>query len=650
MALETYSYAYFLDVGKRLTAPLIDKVVERVSGKYSSVLREGKVLKASKYFLATSYQKCSCVNTIVYPGEFKKIEDIYVPLTIQALESDVSYKVDEDIDVFHHSNKVFIKDSAGMGKTTLSKRIFLNLVKQKKHTPIFVEVRNLKDESIKKQILEMMGIGDEVEDDFIKSMRFAFIFDGLDEIPYDKKQSIAARILSFCESFSEEKIVITSRDEDVVNLFYSFSNFQVAPLEKEESLEVIRKIAKDTEISERLIEEITKKRDDTIDSFLTTPLYVCLLFSVYRHRSKIPDQKHIFYANVYDALFNHHDATSKGGFFREKHSKLDASNFEAVVRRLAFYCLRKGQVEFSTHELREKVHEIIEKLEFISCSSQDYVKDLTETVPLFQKEGQMVRWSHKSLMEYFAAAFVFKDTKGKNKDVLMSLYSKSSSGELYNFFDIYASEDTEGFKQTVVEKVLSDFVEYHRAAFTEGKYSKISPAAIDLRKSVSFGCELEFFVAGEKDNKKLIDFITRTFGESDIDGNFRSLRIVSLVSGDEDFIEKRLTVAINVDGGPAINLLPVVNKVCSNVFVNGSVAGDPVQDKESFIKNFKPGKRYKIDQNPRSFCNLEKNFSAVNSLLQISAPYVLDYSESCKELEKIRQSRDSLDQWLESLV
>ncbi|WNL38307.1 NB-ARC domain-containing protein [Halomonas sp. PAMB 3232] len=651
MTLETYSYAFFLEAGKRITAPIIDNIADRVSKKSARLINQRKFIKASEHFLATSYQKCSCVNTIVYPGEFKKIEDIYVPLTINSEEGGESYKVDDVIDIFHHNNKVLIKDSAGMGKTTISKRVFLNLVLQRKYTPIFVELRNLKDESILGQILKMFGLNEsDIDENFIKNLGFAFIFDGLDEVPHKDKQSIAKKILEFSERFSEEKILITSRDEDVANIFYSFSSFNVRPLEKNESYEVIKRISKDPEIAERLIQEIKQKKDSTIDEFLTTPLYVCLLFSVYRHRSKIPNQKHIFYANVYDALFNHHDATSKGGFFREKYSGLDSSNFEVVLRRLAFYCLRKGKVEFSMHELRTKIHEIVEKIDFISCSSQSYLKDLTETVPLFQKEGQSVRWSHKSLMEYFAASFVYRDTKDKNRELLLSLYRESASGELDNFFDIYSNEDTEGFKRTIVKEVLSDFIIYFEGDEYALLPKSIPKESLEIRKSLTFDSEIEFFIFGDSNSGKLAfsRFINKVFSNNGDDAKFlSSLKIVSIETDDEN---ERITAAVNIIGGEGLNILPIVRKVCPNVFYKSDNLLDGESKRKDFLENFSTDKIYKVNNKKRSDCNLVKNFNAVNEFLLINIPYIINHEMACKEVSLIEESKSSLDSWIDDLI
>lgn len=648
MALETYSYAFFLELGKRFTAPVVDKLISQLKGRYAKGELSRKIIKGAGDHLSRSFQKCSCINTIVYPGEFKKIEDIYVPLTVRSESNGFKIKVDDVVNIFDGGNKIIIKDSAGMGKTTLSKRVFLNLVAQKKYIPIFIEARNLSEASLKDQFLEMIGLsGEVVEDDIISELNFVFIIDGLDEIPYDIKAVVAKNILEFSEKFKDKKILLTSREEDVTHLFYSFVNYFVVPLAKSESLEIIQKIAKDEEIANRLIREIENKKDETIDSFLTTPLYVCLLFSVYRHRSKIPSQKNIFYANVYDALFNHHDATSKGGYYRDKYSGLDAPNFEVVLRRLAFFCLQKGQVEFTTHSLRVKVNEIIGKIDFISCGGQDYVRDLIETVPLFVKEGQSVRWSHKSLMEYFAVSFVYKDAKEKNREVLLKLFEKNYSGELYNFFDIYSREDTEGFKNSVVERILINFVEHYETyLLSVGK--KISKADAGRRKALTFDTRIEFLIGDNKRESKLINFISECIGEESDIANSLKILLLDPEDGKED--ENKVTIVANTNSGASINVLPIVHRINPGIFLDKYKYENSRSNRVKIINNFLPGKRYIIGESPRMLCNLEKNFAAINELLERITPYALSYRDAKKELERINKSKDSLDEWLSDFV
>jgi hypothetical protein len=74
-----------------------------------------------------------------------------------------------------------------------------------------------------------------------------------------------------------------------------------------------------------------------------------------------------------------------------------------------------GKIEFTKDDLQITLHNIISKTPGISASPSLFIQDLIETVPLFVKEGAIIRWSHKSLMEYFAAMFICAILKNAKK-------------------------------------------------------------------------------------------------------------------------------------------------------------------------------------------------------------------------------------------
>ncbi|MBQ0630694.1 hypothetical protein KAH78_19025, partial [Proteus mirabilis] len=179
-------------------------------------------------------------------------------------------------------------------------------------------------------------------------------------------------------------------------------------------------------LSNKLITEIKlmrEKENNTILEFLTTPLYVSLLFCSYRYKPVIPRRKDLFYSQVFEALFETHDLSKETGYVREKSSGLDITDFSIILRRLAFWCLKNnGKLEFSRAELESILTNITEKLKGVNVKPISFINDLTYSVPLFIKEGALYRWSHKSLMEYFSAEFICIEVKDKRDDLLLKLY------------------------------------------------------------------------------------------------------------------------------------------------------------------------------------------------------------------------------------
>ncbi|HDY8933616.1 TPA: hypothetical protein RRI41_005403, partial [Klebsiella pneumoniae] len=227
----------------------------------------------------------------------------------------------------------------------------------------------------------------------------------------------------------------------------------------------------------------------------------------------IPRKKELFYSQVFDALFESHDLTKELGYVREKHSKLDSTDFHQILRRLGFWCLKEGgRIEFTKDDLQIIIKEIASKIPGLTISASLFIKDLIETVPLFVKEGAIIRWSHKSLMEYFAAMFICRDTKERQRGILRTLYKNDESIRHKNLFELCADIDYSTFRSSVIKNLLEDYVHL---------YEKISQRSItSTPKEVISKVELLFpgrsliyiFSKGEE-NKTLSKLINGDFRE-----------------------------------------------------------------------------------------------------------------------------------------
>ncbi len=78
-------------------------------------------------------------------------------------------------------------------------------------------------------------------------------------------------------------------------------------------------------------------------------------------------------------------------------------------------------------------------------------------MPLFTKDGNYFKWSHKSLQEYFAALFVYYDTKERQKEILLHICFHEENDSFLNVIDLYRSIDPLGFDQTITYKFIKDF-------------------------------------------------------------------------------------------------------------------------------------------------------------------------------------------------
>lgn len=216
-------------------------------------------------YLARTRAQCSIINSLAFPNVLKKVNDIYVPLTLSALDSmeENEFTVRKG-DVFLEQFKnILIIDNAGMGKSTLMKKIVIDTIDFSDYIPIYIELRTLTNTPIIEQINKLIGF-DQIDDSSIlKKMPFVYFFDGVDEIPFDTKNDLIKKIKSFSDEMVDSKIVVTSRPDQSLLELHLFNRFKIRPLDIEQSYNLIRlydvnsaKVGNSLTLSSKLISEI----------------------------------------------------------------------------------------------------------------------------------------------------------------------------------------------------------------------------------------------------------------------------------------------------------------------------------------------------------------------------------------------------------
>lgn len=425
-------------------------------------------------YLAKTRAQCSIINSLAFPNVLKKVNDIYIPLTLSMLDSreEREHTIKKGDLFLSEFNNILIIDNAGMGKSTLMKKIVIDTIDHSEYIPIYIELRTLTNNPIEEQINKLLGF-DDVNDSnsILKKIPFIYFFDGVDEIPFDLKNDLIKKIKVFSDEMNNSKIIITSRPDQSLLELHSFNRFKIKPLEIEQSYDLIElydinlvKRGSSLILSNKLITEIKlmrEKDNNTILEFLTTPLYVSLLFCSYRYKPVIPRRKDLFYSQVFEALFETHDLSKETGYVREKSSGLDITDFSIILRRLAFWCLKNnGKLEFSRAELESILTDITEKLKGVNVKPISFINDLTYSVPLFIKEGALYRWSHKSLMEYFSAEFICIEVKDKRDDLLLKLYESGSAVKYKNIIELCSDIDYASFRKSILRKCLTEYFEH----------------------------------------------------------------------------------------------------------------------------------------------------------------------------------------------
>jgi NACHT domain len=444
-------------------------------------------------YLTRSYEKYSFIPILIFQNQQKKLADIYVPLTVRK-ERDAQAEAFL-IDDYPHEflpkyKKVLIRDTAGMGKSTLMKKLFLACLEQQKGIPVFIELRKLKGaDSIPAFIhRELNPINEEFDAEFvlnlIKEGNFIFFLDGYDEISQSEREKVTQNLQDFISKTGDNLFIMTSRPETSLSSFPDFMEFDIQPLKLEEAFNLLRKYDRQSNLSAEIISKLEGEMLRSVKDFLTNPLLVSLLYKSYDYKRTIPLKKHNFYRQVYDSLFDWHDST-KESWTREKFSGLDSDSFHAVLRALGIITIKHG-IEYDKDEILAFIKQAKKHCSVIEFKENKFLEDLRQTVPLFSQEGNFFRWSHKSLQDYFAAQFIWLDTGEKKPEVLRKIARSFDNEKYENVLDLYYEIDYKAFRQIILYDYLSEFITYFDAHITIQSEEDLSKEIIENTKLLTF--------------------------------------------------------------------------------------------------------------------------------------------------------------------
>lgn len=484
-----------------LVKPLIDTLVKPKLDLLSGWLRkqetQNKVDNYNIYqdafqdYLCRVYQKCSIINTLIFPNQQLDLERIYQPLTLidNQLGKQEKIKVESfPTTLFEKYQKVLVCDSAGMGKSTLSRFISLQTIKQEVGIPVFIELRKLnsKNSIINEFKKQLNSINEVFSNDFIlqllKQGEFLIIFDGFDEITNEDKEFVTNDIKKFILDCNENYFLLTSRPESALSSFGEFKVTNIKGLRPAEAYELLQKFdcVSKASLSESLINEV-KGINNQVNEFLVNPFLVSLLYKTYSFKRDIPSRKSTFYNEVYTALYQDHDL-SKDSYKRDKHSKLDIQDFRLVLRELANYTAKKGEVEYEKGKAIQYISDCKVNLKFLSFKEASFVDDLLTTVPVFTTEGINIKWSHKSLQDYFAAEYI---TSHPQKSAIINHLIEKDIQKYQNIIELIIELDPNLIRQYVLPSILKDLIQHYESSY-QYLDSKISDDELAIRRMITF--------------------------------------------------------------------------------------------------------------------------------------------------------------------
>ncbi|SET80793.1 NACHT domain-containing protein [Salinibacillus kushneri] len=436
-----------------------NNVFNKSKDVYQNFITQSSI--AFKNYLEFSVKKYSYIKTILYKDSPVFLYDFYV-------HTNLKYKNEilkvENIDELLDENRfLVITGTAGAGKSTLMKFLFLNTIKTKYSIPLFIELRNFNnsDLSFEDSIYNILKTsGFDLEKKFfleaLKSGKFTFFFDGFDELDYHVKDRITKELHDLCDEYHENNFIVSSRPDSSFISWNYFSEMKILPLNKEQSIQLVSKLDYDKKTKDKFISELGIKLYKEHSSFVSNPLLLTIMLMTYNQFAEIPDKMHLFYEQAFDTLYSKHDAT-KTGYKRLMNSRLAKDDFEKVLSCFSCISYLKGDYSFDISKLNNYLSQAKE-ITGIEFDQQGYITDLTKSVCLLLKDGFIYTFSHKTFQEYFTAKFIISLEDEVLNSFSSEVLKKSNTDKVLELmFDLNQDKVEKNFIIPILEEIERDF-------------------------------------------------------------------------------------------------------------------------------------------------------------------------------------------------
>lgn len=337
--------------------------------------------------------------------------------------------IDDLLDISHF---LIIQGMGGIGKSTFLKYLFLDEVSKKDYIPVFIELKDINQVDGEYEISDFIfqrlytlggTLKKECMEYALQSGCFLFLLDGYDEISTDKKDVFFRKLDNFCDRFSENYFVISSRPYSEFVEFQRFSVLSLCNLNKKQALSLVKKIEFDSEIKLRFLKSLDQNLYERHKSFASNPLLLNIMLLTFDNYAEIPEKLHLFYANAFETLYSKHDAT-KSGFRRELRSELSYDNFKKVFAQFCFITYYQAKIELTYDDIVTVLNKIKGSNGITIFRPEDYLYDLVNSICVLYREGVTYKFTHRSFQEYFSAIFL-KELSDQNMEKMgISLVKK----------------------------------------------------------------------------------------------------------------------------------------------------------------------------------------------------------------------------------
>ncbi|MDC4293702.1 NACHT domain-containing protein, partial [Acinetobacter baumannii] len=357
-------------------------------------------------YLERNYERYSKTKTLLYRDSPVNIKDFYVRTDLIINSKTVDEK--KFINEIKKNKRLIILGSAGCGKSTFCKSIFIELIEQPVGIfPIFIELRHLNnssDKSIYNFIMNSMvaissSFKKEQLDYALKLGKVLVILDGFDEVNSEDRENIEKEILYLSNNYHGVKILLSSRFDNRFSSWEEFYQYKVLELDKDKALSLINKLDYDEQVKQPFLGELDKTLYQSHESFASNPLLLTMMLLTYEQIAEIPSKIHLFYEQAFLTLFNKHDSL-KSMYKRKSFSQLPLDEFKRCLEAFCILSYCDRLYSFEENEINKYlINSIV--VSGVNTKSHDFLNDLLDSVCILQRDGLGFTFTHRSFQEYF---------------------------------------------------------------------------------------------------------------------------------------------------------------------------------------------------------------------------------------------------------
>lgn len=318
---------------------------------------------------------------------------------------------------------ILIEGIAGQGKSILLRYLCSVELAIAHCIPVFVELRRVTESHTLRDriytVFQTLGLSvdDDLFDALADSGKILLLLDAFDEVPDDHKPRVLTEIEDIAGKKSDLRIIVTSRPNTTIKMSNQFRVVTLDNLIEDEYVQVIQKVAAGQRWAENLVSHV-KTQASHIEPLLCTPLMVTLLVFCYKSYQKLPTKLSDFYDSLFQTLLQRHDGT-KPGFTRERLCALDDLQYRQLFESLCINAKKTLKQSFSYESIYQVTKSAVVQCGF-DVNPQSYLDDIVKITCLVLRDGEEYRFIHKTVQEYYTAAYVSK----KPESWVLDFYSR----------------------------------------------------------------------------------------------------------------------------------------------------------------------------------------------------------------------------------